>query len=218
MVRHSTLPAVFLLTTVQLILVVSWTHLLHHLVSPAVLLLTTLQLLVVSCGHLVRHSTLPAVLLLTTVQPMLVVSCGHLASTSLNITSGTFTNNSAADGGGVAYIVEASSFNIIVGSSFYANKANSYGGIIVTTESSTHIANSTFDYNSGSLYIFNSNLNFSGYTRLENCAEQANKTAGAREEGGAITSFQLTVIFYYWSKQFIKQPSKAWWSNISHRK
>ena len=30
---------------------------------------------------------------------------------------------------------------------------------------------------------------------LENCAEQSNKTAEAREEGGAITSFQSTVIF-----------------------
>ena len=94
---------------------------------------------------------------------------------------------------GVAYI-EASSFNII-GSSFYANKANSYGGIVFTIESSTYIANGTFDYNSGSLYSFNSNLIFSGYTRLENCAEQlSNKTAKAREEGGVITSVQSTVI------------------------
>ena len=117
-------------------------------------------------------------------------------STSFNITSSTFTNNSAAGSGGVAYIVEASSSNII-GSSFYANKANNYiyGGIIVTTDSSTHIADGTFNYNLGSLYIFNGNLNFSGYTRLENCAEPLNKTAEAREEGGAITSFQSTVIF-----------------------
>ena len=113
---------------------------------------------------------------------------------SFNITSSTFTNNSAAGSGGVAEIVEASSFNII-GSSFYANKANNFGGILVTTESSMHIANGTFEYNSGSLYSFNSNLTFSGYTRLENCAEPLNKTAEAREEGGAITSFQSTVIF-----------------------
>ena len=116
------------------------------------------------------------------------------SDSSFNITSITFTSNSASDRGGVAYIVKASSFNII-GSSFYANKANSYGGIIFTIESSTHIANGTFNYNTGSLYIFNSNLTFSGYTRLENCAEQSNKTAEAREEGGAITSFQSTVIF-----------------------
>ena len=115
------------------------------------------------------------------------------SGTSLNIISSTFTNNSAADSGGVAWAI-TSSFNII-GSSFYANKANSYGGIIFTTESSTHIANGIFDHNSGSLYSFNSNLTFSGSTRLENCAEQPNKTADALEEGGAITSFQSTMIF-----------------------
>ena len=116
-------------------------------------------------------------------------------NSSFNITSSTFTNNSAADDGGVAWAI-ASSFNII-GSNFYANKANSFGGILVTIASFSHIiiTNSTFDYNSGSLYIFNSNLTFSGYTRLENNAEQLNKTAEAREEGGAITSVQSTVIF-----------------------
>ena len=116
-----------------------------------------------------------------------------ISDSSFNIASSTFTNNSAADSGGVAW-ASTSSFNII-GSSFYANKANNYGGIMFTIESLTHIANGTFDYNSGSLYIFNSNLNFSGYTRLENRAEQSNITAEAREEGGAITSFQSTVIF-----------------------
>ena len=110
-----------------------------------------------------------------------------------NIISSTFTNNSAATSGGVAQ-ASISSFNII-GSSFYANKANRYGGIIVTIGSTTHSTNCTFDYNTGSLYIFNSNLTFSGYTRLENCAEQSNKTAEAREEGGAITSFQSILIF-----------------------
>ena len=112
---------------------------------------------------------------------------------SFNITSSTFTNNSAASVGGVAWAL-ASSFNII-GSSFYANKANSYGGILVTIASFSHITNGTFDYNSGSLYIFNSNLTFSAYTRLENCTKQSNKTINALEEGGAITSFQSTVIF-----------------------
>ena len=63
-----------------------------------------------------------------------------------------------------------------------------------TIESSTHITNGTFDYNSGSLYIFNSNLAFSGYTRFENCAKKSKETSGTRE-GGAITSFQSTVIF-----------------------
>ena len=66
-------------------------------------------------------------------------------------------------------------------------------------ECSTHIASSTFDHNLGSLYTFNSNLTFSGYTRFENCAEPSNKTATKDtltiQEGGSVTSFQSTVIF-----------------------
>jgi predicted outer membrane repeat protein len=62
-------------------------------------------------------------------------------------------------------------------------------------ESSTHITDGTFEYNSGSLYIFNSNLTFSGYTRVENSPEPNKAAPGAREEGGAITSIQSTVIF-----------------------
>ena len=108
--------------------------------------------------------------------------------TSFNITGSNFTNNSAADSGGVAFT--KASLCSIIGSNFYANKANSYGGIMFTAESSTHITNGTFDYNSGSLYIFDSNLSFTGYTRIENYAEPLNETSGAREEGGAITSFQ----------------------------
>ena len=91
--------------------------------------------------------------------------------------------------------------------------ANKYGGIIVTIESSAY---GTFDYNSGSLYSFNSNLAFTGYTRLENCAEQSNKTSEARElrrRGNHKCPVDRDL---HWSKQFIKQPSKTWWSNISH--
>ena len=113
-------------------------------------------------------------------------------NSTFNIIISTFTNNTAAEGG-VAWDT-ASSFNII-DSNFYGNKANSSGGIMFTMGSSSHITNCTFDYNSGSLYIFYSNLTFSGYSRLENCAEQSNKTSGTREEGGAITSFQSTLIF-----------------------
>ena len=64
-----------------------------------------------------------------------------------------------------------------------------------TIECFMHIADGTFDHNSGSLYVFNTNLTFSGYTKFENCDEPLNKTAGAQEEGGAVTSFQSTVIF-----------------------
>jgi hypothetical protein len=66
-----------LLTTVQLLVVVSWPHLIHHLILPTVLLLTTVQLLmVVSWAHLIHHLLLTAALLLTAVQ---VLNSGGVA-------------------------------------------------------------------------------------------------------------------------------------------
>ena len=97
-------------------------------------------------------------------------------NSSLNITGINFTNNNADD----------------------SNSAL-FKGIMFTIEGSTHISDSIFDYNSGSLYIFNSNLTFSGYTRFESCAEPLNNIATEdtilHQEGGAITSFQSTIIF-----------------------
>ena len=130
---------------------------------------------------------------------MMVVSCLHLIPHYFNIISSTFTNNSAACIGGIAYATN-SLFNID-NSSFYANKANKYGGIVFTIECSTHINDGTFDHNLGSFYMFNSNLTFSGHTKLENCTEPSNKIitealfTQPRQEGGAITSIQSTVIF-----------------------
>ena len=123
----------------------------------------------------------------------MVVSWTQNVPHSILATNTNFTNN-AADVSGITYAVE-SSFNI-VGSSFYDNEAYSSGGIMFTIECSTHITDGTFDHNSGSLYTFSSNLTFSGYTRFEYCEEPSNKIANDREEGGgAITSFQSTVIF-----------------------
>ena len=121
----------------------------------------------------------------------------------LIITNCTFTNNSATRYGGVIFCFaplrrDQEPLNIY-SSSFYTNKADGYGGIMFTIGCSTHIADSAFDHNLGSLYIFNSNLTISGCTTFENCAEPSNKTATedalTRQEGGAITSFQSTVIF-----------------------
>ena len=41
--------------------------------------------------------------------------------------------------------------------------SNQGGGLIFIRQCSTHITNSTFDENNGSLYTFNSNLTFSGH-------------------------------------------------------
>ena len=71
-------------SAVQRDVVVSYTHLVPHLISPAVVLLTAKQ--------------------------VVVVSWTHLHDSSFNIISSTFTNNGAANGG-VMY-TSGSSFNI----------------------------------------------------------------------------------------------------------
>ena len=117
-------------------------------------------------------------------------------SAYFNITSSVFTNNIAGVGG-VLHATNSPSF-IIVGSSFYANKAYSYGGVMFTTNCSILIADSAFYRNLGSLYVFNSNLTISGYSRFENGSEWLNKSVHqirTSQEGGAITSFQSTLIF-----------------------
>ena len=142
---------------------------------------------------------------------------------AINITSSTFTNNKKANYGGVMYSHKAT-YNItnstftynsarrggigfaisssvnIVDSTVHANKADTNGGIMFITQGFIHITDGIFDHNSGSLYIFSSNLTFSGYTRFENCEEPSNKLdtdpiTSLHQEGGAITSVQSTAIF-----------------------
>ena len=113
---------------------------------------------------------------------------------SFNITSSTFNNNSAARWGGVIWSQGVQPFTIN-NSSFNNNSADSYGGIMFTIDCSTHITDSTFHYNSGSLYTYNGDLTFSGQSKLENCVEPSNKTSLTPQEGGALTSFQSTITF-----------------------
>ena len=140
---------------------------------------------------------------------------------SFNITDCTFTNNNATGYGGV---MRASFCSLTVSNcSFVKNKAtqsgaviwcsdrtvnveNSYfslnavvyqgGGVIFIRQTSTHITNSSFDRNIGSLYTFNSNLTFSGHLEFKNSTEPLIAgNAITSQEGGAITSFQSNVIF-----------------------
>ena len=113
---------------------------------------------------------------------------------SFNVTNSTFTNNTAPKDGGVMYISDGGSLYIKNGS-FRNNTAESYRGIIFTVESSTHVTDSTFHYNTGSLYTFNGKLTFSGQSKFENSFEPSNKTSLTLREGGALTCFQSTVIF-----------------------
>ena len=140
---------------------------------------------------------------------------------SFNITNSTFTSNAAAKQGGVMYC-ELVEFIMVTSSTFIHNKAgviysingayvnisdssfennaapwHSNGGIVFTQGGTAHIIDSTFRYNSGSIHTFNSKLTFSGQLKFENCAEPLNKTPDSLTllEGGALTSFQSTVIF-----------------------
>ena len=114
---------------------------------------------------------------------------------SFSINSCTFNNNSA-DRGGVIYTYKyVRSLNIINNSSFNNNSADSFGGIMFTIQCSIYITDSTFHYNSGSLYTFNGNLTLSGLSKFENCVEPSNKTSLTLQEGGALTSFQSTITF-----------------------
>ena len=113
---------------------------------------------------------------------------------SLTIMNSSFANNKAGEVGGVIWSEVVSSLSI-TSSSFTNNTAGSHGGIMFTIQCSTHISDSTFQYNSGSLYTFSGNLTISGQTKFENCVEPTNKTSLTFQEGGAVTSFQSTVIF-----------------------
>ena len=124
----------------------------------------------------------------------------------LTIHSNSVTNNSAAYGGAIFKYNNYDDFTMITfiniyNCTFINNGATFAGGIIWCSGCSTHIANSTFDYNLGSLYIFNSNLTLSGYTVFETGTEPLNKMSTENplpfqiQEGGAITSDQSTIIF-----------------------
>ena len=120
----------------------------------------------------------------------------------MNISGSTFDSNTAKSIGGV--ILTHGSLNNITNSTFINNRVTSDGGVFFFVGCSLHIANSTFGNNSGSLYIFSSNLTLSGCSTFKNCTEPLNTTSDVdriysiklpSREGGAITSIQSNVIF-----------------------
>ena len=116
-------------------------------------------------------------------------------SCSFTISTSVFVNNKATIIGGV-FLCSDGTLNID-NSNFSLNAVSSQGGgVIFIRQCSTHITNSRFDQNNGSLYTFNSNLTFSGHLTFENSMEPVIAGNGVTsQEGGAITSFQSTVIF-----------------------
>ena len=111
------------------------------------------------------------------------------------IITDSIINNNKAHGHGGVIICSKGSFNI-AHSSFTYNAAFELGKIIFVTGCSTNIANSIFKYNSGSLYVFDGNLTFTGQSKFVDFVEPSNKTIYGHtdQEGGAITSFKSSVI------------------------
>ena len=111
------------------------------------------------------------------------------------IIADSIINNNKAHGHGGVIICSKGSFNI-AHSSFTYNAAFELGKIIFASGCSTNIANSIFKYNSGSLYVFDGNLTFTGQSKFVDFVEPSNKTIYGHtdQEGGAITSFKSSVI------------------------
>ena len=112
----------------------------------------------------------------------------------LNITNVTFATNKAVEGGGVIWSCCESTI-VINYSLFQNNTAESYGGIMFAIQCNTQIDNCTFVYNSGSLFVSDSSITFSGHLTLEQCIEPPTKTISTLQEGGALTTFHSDVIF-----------------------
>ena len=113
---------------------------------------------------------------------------------SFNISTSVFVNNKATLFGGVFWCTDGT-LNVD-NSNFSLNAvSNQGGGVIFIRQCSTHISNSIFDQNNGSLYTFNSNLTFSGYLTFENSTELVIARNGVTSQGGAITTYQSTVLF-----------------------
>ena len=113
---------------------------------------------------------------------------------SFNISTSVFVNNKATLFGGVFWCTDGT-LNVD-NSNFSLNAvSNPGGGVIFIRQCSTHISNSIFDQNNGSLYTFNSNLTFSGYLTFENSTELVIAGNGVTSQGGAITTYQSTILF-----------------------
>ena len=116
---------------------------------------------------------------------------------SVYLVNCTFTYNNARNDSGVIWCVDGSVG--IDSSRSSRNRAGEFGGIMVTSNCSIHAADTIFDNNLESMYIFNSRLTFHGHTSFKHCSESPDKIVSkdltTYQEGGAITSFKSTIAF-----------------------
>ena len=112
-------------------------------------------------------------------------------------TNNIFVKNTATSIGGVISSFCSRAFDIF-NSTFSLNVVtNKKGqGMIFISQSSLHIANTTFDHNVGSIYVFHSNLTCSGYLKFEKFTKVLTASnESIEQEGGVITSIKSRVIF-----------------------
>ena len=114
---------------------------------------------------------------------------------SLTVSNSIFVNNKANEFGAV---IQCTGGTLNIDSSNFSLNVvfNRGGGVFIIRQCSTYITNSNFYQNNGSIFAFNSNITFSGYIKFEKFMEPVIIRNGVTsQEGGAITSFQSTVIF-----------------------
>ena len=114
----------------------------------------------------------------------------------VNISNSTFINNRAFS---YAAVIRCSGKLLNLDScnfSFDTLVNDRDGGIIHSSQCSTHIVNCVFDHNVGSLvYAYNSNLTLSGKTKFEDSNNALLTNDVSFSQGGVITSYQSTVMF-----------------------
>jgi hypothetical protein len=110
---------------------------------------------------------------------------------TLIVTNSTFSDNKAETGAAL-WVNNNSSLKL----SFievYRNNA-SFGGVIYIFSSSAVLCNSSYSYNHGSLYLFDSNITITGKNNFSYNTGSPNTVTGF--QGGAITAFQSNVVIY----------------------
>ena len=115
----------------------------------------------------------------------------------LILTKCNFISNRAIDTGGVIWSSQGTL--TVADSKFSLNAAGSGGAVIFTFQCKANFKNITFEQNNGSLYTFNSDIIFDGYSKFENCTEALPELNHTSVEGGAITSFQSSLTFNHGS-------------------
>ncbi len=110
---------------------------------------------------------------------------------TLTVTNSTFSDNKAETG--AALWANDNSFLNISFIKVYRNNAT-YGGVIYIFSSSAILCNSSYSYNNGSLFLFDSNITITGKNNFSYNTGSPNTVTGF--QGGAVTAFQSNVVIY----------------------